>query len=158
NLGNDQTARAPDDPEPNPPPRAPEASSAPALHTLRQEIRTMLFGDIVGYSKLSEALIPAFVSEFMGRVSQLISDSSYAPLTGDTWGAAAYSVFAWAESARLFALAFTDMIACTPWEDFGLFWPETDNGVTVRRPLSIRIGLHSGPVFVHFEPIVRRLG
>jgi hypothetical protein len=94
----------------------------------------------------------------MGRVSQLISDSSYAPLSVDTWGDAVYFVFDRAESAGLFALDLTDMIASTPWEDFGLFWPETDNGVTVRRPLSIRIGLHSGPVFVHFEPIVRRLG
>lgn len=126
--------------------------------SLRQEIKTMLFADIVGYSKLPEHLIPDFVRGFMGLVSRLVAESPHAPISVNTWGDAIYFVFDRAESAGLFALELTGRIATTDWEQMGVYWEEMVDGHPVRRPLSIRTGLHSGPVFMHFDPIVRRLG
>ena len=138
------------------PPRV--ASSAANRTPFRQEIKTMLFGDIVGYSKLSESLIPDFVRDFLGLVSRLVSESEHPPTSVNTWGDAIYFVFDRAASAGLFALELTEKIAATDWFALGLFWEETIDGRPIRRPLSIRIGLHSGPVFSHFDPVVRRLG
>src|SRR5213079_66185 len=32
------------------------------------------------------------------------------------------------------------------------------DALPIKRPLNIRIGLHTGPVFMHYDPVVRRLG
>lgn len=118
----------------------------------------MLFADIVGYSKLPEERLPAFVSEFMGLVSRLVAESDYPPVSVNTWGDAIYFVFDTPRFAGQFALDLVDKIASTAWEQLGVFWEESVGGTLVRHPLSIRTGLHTGPVFVHFDPIVRRLG
>jgi class 3 adenylate cyclase len=134
------------------------SSSASGRPALRQEVRAMLFADIVGYSKLPERFVPAFVREFLGRVSRIVAESPNAPISVNTWGDAVYFVFERAELAGLFALELTEMIENAPWERLGLVWHDTADGRSVSRPLGLRTGLHAGPVFVHFDPIVRRLG
>ena len=56
---------------------------------VQQDVKSMLFADIVGYSKLTEAVIPIFVREFLGRVSEIVSSSPHAPISVNTWGDAA---------------------------------------------------------------------
>src|ERR1700679_2501689 len=61
---------------------------------------------------------------------------------------------------RPLALEFARMIqeGEPEWLEKGLFWTERNsNGGEIRHPLNIRIGLHTGPVFLHQDPIVRRL-
>ena len=64
----------------------------------------MLFADIVGYSKLSELVIPEFVSVFLESVSRLAANSPHAPRHVNTWGDAVYAVFDFARDAGCFAL------------------------------------------------------
>jgi class 3 adenylate cyclase/tetratricopeptide (TPR) repeat protein len=129
---------------------------------MHQEVKTMLFADIVGYSKLTEHVIPEFVETFLTRVSQLASDSKYAPLHLNTWGDAIYAVFDFAHDAGSFALELTNMIkeGESDWLRKGLYWEEQAAGqdAPVKHPLSIRTALHTGPVFMHYNPVLRQLG
>jgi class 3 adenylate cyclase len=131
--------------------------------TMKQQVKSILFADIVGYSKLNERVIPEFVNCFLERVSRLIGASRNAPLSVNTWGDAVYAVFDFAHQAGGFALELAQMIqeGEADWIQKGLFWEDGAAGTTAtatKHPLNIRIGLHTGPVFMHYDPIVRRLG
>ena len=127
-----------------------------------QEVKSMLFADVVGYSKLPEPRIPDFVEKFLGRVSQLVSSSRHAPSSVNTWGDGLYAIFDSPRDAGLFALELVQMVAEgeKDWRDSQLTWDHHDpeSGKMVSVPLNIRVGLHAGPVFRHFDPVVRRLG
>jgi class 3 adenylate cyclase len=145
----------------SPPSRRPISgplSSRARGRTLGCQIKTMLFADVVGYSKLSESVIPAYVEHFLGLVSRLAANSHYPPISVNTWGDAIYFVFDEAAAGGAFALELVDAIAQTPWERFGVYWEDSTTIPPTRRPLTVRTGLHTGPVYVHFDPIVCRLG
>jgi class 3 adenylate cyclase len=112
----------------------------------RQEIRAIMFADVVGYSKLPETVIPKYVAQFNQRVSRLIADSSAAPINVNTWGDGLFFVFNGVEDAGHFALDLRDLVITTDWIDLGL-----------PRRLSIRIAVHAGPVYVNFDPVVRQI-
>jgi class 3 adenylate cyclase/tetratricopeptide (TPR) repeat protein len=130
--------------------------------TMPQEVKSMLFADVVGYSKLPEPRIPDFVDKFLGRVSQLLASSRHAPSSVNTWGDGLYAIFDSPRDAGLFALELVQMVAEgeKEWRDSQLTWDHLDpeTGKMVSIPLNIRVGLHAGPVFRHFDPVVRRLG
>lgn len=112
----------------------------------RQEIKAIMFADVVGYSKLPETVIPKYVAQFNQRVSRLMADSSAAPINVNTWGDGLFFVFNGVEDAGRFALDLRDLVTSTDWVDLGL-----------PRQLSIRIGIHAGPVYVNFDPVVRQI-
>jgi class 3 adenylate cyclase len=112
----------------------------------RQEIKAIMFADVVGYSKLPETVIPKYVAQFNHRVSRLMSESSAAPINVNTWGDGLFFVFNGVEDAGRFALDLRDLVVNTDWIDLGL-----------PRNLSIRIGVHAGPVYVNFDPVVREI-
>ena len=130
--------------------------------TLHQVVKTLLFADIVGYSRLRERAIPGFVTSFLERVSQLAATSQYAPQSVNTWGDAVYAVFDFARDAGNFALELTAMIHDNEdeWLNNELYWEEPAVGdrPATKHPLNIRVGLHTGPVFQHYDPVVRRVG
>jgi class 3 adenylate cyclase len=129
--------------------------------TTHQEVKTMLFADIVGYSKLPETVMQAFVDHFMGKISGLLASSADAPRSINTWGDALYAVFDYTHQAGNFALALARMVleGEPEWLKNGLFYEELDGeGRTkVQKPLNIRIGLHTGPVLVHYNPVLRQV-
>jgi len=112
----------------------------------RQEIKAIMFADVVGYSKLPETVIPKYVAQFNQRVSRLMADSTAAPINVNTWGDGLFFVFNGVEDAGRFALDLRDLVTQTNWIDLGL-----------PRNLSIRIGVHAGPVYVNFDPVVREI-
>lgn len=111
----------------------------------QRTIKTMLFADVVGFSKLREGEAPAFFLKFLGRVAREIESSALAPVCANTWGDGLYIVFDDAHAAADFALRLRDVIGRTDWRAEGL--PE----------LAARIGMHSGPVFQAVDPIIQRL-
>jgi class 3 adenylate cyclase len=143
---------------------AADASLRPAKGSersiLHQEVKSMLFADIVGYSKLTEVTIPEFIGTFLERLGRLCSTSKHAPCSVNTWGDAIYAVFDFARDAGLFALELAQMVedGKPDWLAKGLYWESSENGEVVKKPLRIRIGLHTGPVVMHFDPVVRRIG
>ena len=112
----------------------------------RQEIKAIMFADVVGYSKLPETVIPKYVAQFNQRVSRLIADSPAAPINVNTWGDGLFFVFNGVEDAGRFALDLRDLVTSTDWEELGL-----------PHQLNIRIGIHAGPVYVNFDPVVRQI-
>jgi class 3 adenylate cyclase/tetratricopeptide (TPR) repeat protein len=129
-----------------------DASEQTAPDSMRQEIKAMLFADIVGYTKMPEAKIPKFVAHFMRSVSRLIDESADAPIYANTWGDAVCFVFDRVDQAGRFALSLRDHVLTMDWGQRGLVWERAGK----QSPLSIRIGLHAGPVYVIFDPVTRQ--
>ncbi len=113
---------------------------------LEQEVKAMLFADIVGYTKLSELQVPAFVHHFMGKLAALMDSMKKPPIVKNTWGDAIYCVFDHVSDAGVFALALREMVHGTNWSELNL-----------PSDLNIRIALHAGPVYPCFDPVLRRL-
>jgi len=115
---------------------------------IQQAVKSMLFVDVVGFSTLPESVMPSFIEHFLNRVSRVIAESAHAPHTVNTWGDALYAVFDFVQDAGRFALELNEMVeaSAAEWQTLGM------------GKLRIRTGLHAGPVFLHQDPIVRRLG
>ena len=129
-------------PESTPTPAAPATGPTDRAP---QEIRAMLFADTVGFSRWPENCIPPFIREFLGRVAPIQEQCDTRPLYVNTWGDAICAVFENVETAGRFALALQKTMRETDWENTDL-----------RRDISIRIGLHAGPVYKCFDPLMGR--
>lgn len=108
-------------------------------------IRSMLFCDIAGYSKLKEEHTPAFL-DFMARLRDGLAAAGVEPISINTWGDAIFAV----------------MDKATPMAEYALTMQEvvTRLGEEMRdsfpKPLNLRISLHAGPVFEAIDPICGR--
>ena len=109
-------------------------------------VMAMFFAGAPGYSKFTEAHIPRFVQHFMGAIAQLLNESVHRAVVKNTWGDAVYLVFDNVRGAGLLALDLCDLINSTAWQDRGL-----------PGALSLRIGLHAGPVYRCRDPIIESM-
>ena len=123
-----------------------EITAPPDIANFPQEIRAMLFADVVGYSRLMDEQIPDFINYFIGAINELISKSPNKPLIKNTWGDALYCVFANVREAGNFSLQLRDRICATDWSRYRL--PAN---------LNLRISLHAGPVFLYEDPLHQKL-
>ena len=136
------------DANPNEPFREPKTDrflKRDGLPSLPQEIKAMIFADVVGFTKLTEVQIPVFVDQFMGKVAALMNAMKNPPVHRNTWGDAVTCVFDYVVDAGLFALGLRDLVRSTDWPKHGL-----------PHGLSIRIALHAGPVFPCFDPVLQK--
>lgn len=131
------------DPEPEPEPE-PEAEAVPATASTGRVIRSMLFADIAGYSKLKEEHIPAYL-EFLRRLKEGVSVASGELESINTWGDAIFAVMGKATPMAEYAMTLKETVARLGREmdDFP-------------KSLNLRISLHAGPVFEAFDPISGR--
>lgn len=116
-----------------------------AVASGQQRIVSLLFGDAVGFSKLPDECIPAFVEHFLGCVARVLDEQEEKALTRNTWGDGLYFSFGSPRAAGLFALDLCDAIKQIQWGLFGL--PEG---------LSLRIALHCGPAYEVTDPVIRQ--
>jgi len=121
------------------------AATAGSADRTPQEIRAMLFADTVGFSKWPEQCVPLFIREFLGCVAAIQERCDARPLYVNTWGDAICAVFENVETAGHFALALQSTIRETDWKNTDL-----------QRDIRIRIGLHAGPVYKCFDPLLGR--
>lgn len=105
-------------------------------------IRSMLFCDIAGYSKLKEEHIPAFL-EFLDRLKQGISAAGIEPKSINTWGDAIFVVMDKATPMAEYALTLQEVVSRLGEEMID----------KLPNPLNLRISLHAGPVFEAIDPI-----
>jgi class 3 adenylate cyclase len=106
----------------------------------------LLFADVVGYSQFSEEEVPLFFEHVLKPVGQMCAGAGCAPpVQGNTWGDGLYFVFRQADDAGVFALRLRDHFAQTDWAALGF-----------RRRLSLRTGLHFGPVYKIRNPVTGR--
>ncbi len=109
------------------------------------EIKGLLFADASGFGKLSEDEIPLFVEHFLGLVAAELRRAGTAPVLTNTWGDGLYFVFDDVRSTGTFALTLREAVRATDWSAKGF-----------RHDLSLRIGLHAGPVYACVDPVTGR--
>ncbi|MBI5166051.1 MAG: hypothetical protein HY985_19395 [Magnetospirillum sp.] len=128
-----------------PPPLPDVDAAAEAADGAGRVIRSMLFADIAGYSKLQEEHIPVYL-DFLTRLRQGMEAAGVEPLSINTWGDAIFAVMDKAAPMAEFALRLQELVTCT------------DHELESRlpHPLSLRISLHAGPVFEALDPICGR--
>ncbi|MBV8102288.1 MAG: hypothetical protein JOZ31_24350 [Verrucomicrobia bacterium] len=110
----------------------------------QQTIKTLLFADVVGYSKIPENQIKYFAPEFLGMISSLISETPRPVLT-NTWGDAIYFVFDEPVSAGNVALRLLETLKQGTWRR------------ELTASLNLRISLHTGPVILCLDPVIRQI-
>lgn len=113
-------------------------------------IRSILFADVVGFSKMPDAAYPGFMGEFLADVDRILSDNRHTALARNTWGDAIFAVFNTASEAAHAALALQEIVRSQQWaERFGISGSEVS--------LRLRIGLHTGPLYEGIDPITKSL-
>jgi class 3 adenylate cyclase len=128
------------------PPSALTAISIPDVASRpRRTLKTLMFADFAGYSRLHDALAPLFQASFWQIAAAQIEASPIKPLMANTWGDALYVVFESPPDAAEFALRFLARVHDVDWTAAGLS--------DASEP---RIALHTGPVFCGFDPIMDR--
>jgi adenylate cyclase len=121
---------------------APEPSRAGGFE---YTIKTMLFADAVGYSRLNDEQIPLFFEHYMGVIAGLNARTPYRAEHVETAGDGMYMVFGDPGAAGHYALALIDLVNGQDWQSLGL-----------PADMATRVGLHCGPVFVGIDPITGR--
>ena len=111
----------------------------------RRDTRAMLFGDIHGFSKLTDAQLPAFAENVMGTLGEVARRHERHITFINTWGDGIFVVFRNADRAAACALDMQDAMSTIDFKAAGL--PET---------LKLRLGGHLGPVYELNDPITER--
>ncbi len=108
-------------------------------------IRSMMFCDIAGYSKLKEEHTPVFL-DFLRIISEGMARLETQPIAINTWGDAIFAVMDKATPMAEYAQTLQEMVQ------------RADDELRDRlpHPLSLRISLHAGPVFQATDPICGR--
>jgi class 3 adenylate cyclase len=116
-------------------------------------VMSLIFADVVGYSRLADSEVTKFVDLFLGRVARrmdryadprLVSDQWRHTLipVRETWGDGLYFACRKLCTAGLFALDLCEEVRDTNWRELGF-----------SSDLKIRIALHAGPVHLGRDPI-----
>jgi hypothetical protein len=111
----------------------------------RRTLKTLLFADFAGYSRLHDAYAPLFQGKFWEIVAAQFAASPVKPVMTNSWGDAIYAVFDAPEVGAEFALRLLERMREVDWTAAGL----SDSS-------QIRVALHAGPVFSGFDPIMGR--
>jgi len=101
-----------------------------------REPKAILFGDIKGFSKLKEEMLPAFHSKVMYSLSQVLNSYKEKVLYSNTWGDAIYVVFDDPITAAYCGLKLQGAIKNMNFKKLGM-----------SPALSLRLSGHYGPVF-----------
>jgi class 3 adenylate cyclase len=125
-----------------PPAVAARPTEASPEHAGRRT-RAMLFGDVKGFSKLTDEQLPHFVDSVLGAFARVIERFRNDALLVNTWGDGLFLVFDDAGKAASCALALQEAIDGVDLAAAGL--PET---------MALRLGGHLGPVYATTDPIL----
>jgi class 3 adenylate cyclase len=117
----------------------------PKIPAGRRDTRAMLFGDIHGFSKLSDAQLPAFTAKIMGTLGDVARRHAKDIAFINTWGDGIFIVFRDAGRAACCALDMQVAINTVDLSATGL--PDT---------LKLRLGGHLGPVYELDDPVTVR--
>jgi class 3 adenylate cyclase len=103
----------------------------------QRQIRSIIFADYKGFSRLGERVLPLFVSEVMGRIGAVLDGFGDHVEFRNTWGDAIYVIVDTPRVAAHIALELQDRLRDLP--------PEL---TPVGDIVGMRLGLHYGPVWV----------
>ncbi|HYD25164.1 MAG TPA: adenylate/guanylate cyclase domain-containing protein [Croceibacterium sp.] len=109
----------------------------PPLANARREIRSILFADYKGFSRLGERELPLFMREVMGRIGAALDRYGRHVEFRNTWGDAVYAIVDEPGTAAHLALELQRDLRGLP-----------DTLSPQGAPSGMRIGLHYGPIYV----------
>lgn len=147
--GDDTERSAPAPVAPSPVPGSPvpaspvPASPVPSEQRPQRVVRAMLFGDIEGFSRLTDEQLPVFADRVLGAFAAVVERYRDQVWHRNTWGDALYVVLSDARSAAASALDLQGAIAALDLEGEGL-----------PAGLALRLGGHVGPVFPTHDPVL----
>lgn len=107
--------------------------------------RTMIFGDLKGFSRLSDAHLPVFVGTVLGVCAEVMARHAGHLQFRNTWGDGLFLVFDDLAAAARCAFDLQAAVAGIDRAAAGL--PES---------LGLRLGMHYGPVFETRDPVLER--
>ena len=108
----------------------------------KREIRSIIFADYKGFSRLGERELPLFMHEVMGRMSQVLDKYGDHVEFRNTWGDAIYAIVDEPRHASALALDLQIALADIPKE----LTPAGEES-------GMRIGVHFGPIWVGTDRI-----
>lgn len=106
-------------------------------------VHAILFGDVQGFSKLTDEQLPAFADRFLGAFARVLARHEHDVLSRNTWGDAIHVVLSNASAAARCAVDLEDAIAAIDLHAEGL-----------PGHLALRLGGHLGPVFPTHDPVL----
>ena len=118
------------------------AITVKAANGPRWSLRSMLFADFAGFSRLEEDRLPQFLEAVMGRIAGVLDRHGEAVLTRNSWGDAVYAVITTPIHAAQIAIEIQAALDPKLLREMGL--PAEDG---------MRISLHHGPIFEHFDAV-----
>ena len=124
-------------------PTAAPAEASPADSSPKRVVRAVLFGDIRGYSKLTDEQLPVFNDHVLGAFGEVLADRAAHVQFKNTWGDGIYVVLTDTASAAACALDLQRAMGSIDLAALGL--PDH---------LALRLSGHVGPVFPVHEPVL----
>ena len=113
------------------------------------QIMSVLFADVVNFSHLNDTQIMSFIEYLLGPIAAIVNRAACAPVTREDRGDGFKLVFDHVRAAGQCALDICDAVRAASgsakWSALGL--PQN---------LSLRIGLHAGPVSGYVHPLTRQ--
>jgi hypothetical protein len=108
----------------------------------RRVVRSIIFADFFGFSRLDEDCVPQFLDAVMGRIASILDRHSESVLSRNSWGDAIFVVVTSPEEAAGISLEIQSELDPASLRAAGL--PEEGG---------MRMSLHFGPIFEHFDAI-----
>ncbi len=105
-------------------------------------LRSILFADFAGFSRLDEDHLSHFLETVMGRIAAILDRHKDSVLARNSWGDAIYVVITTPAEAAEVALEIQSELNSRLLQEIGL--PSEDG---------MRISLHHGPIFEHFDAV-----
>jgi class 3 adenylate cyclase len=105
-------------------------------------VRALLFGDVRGFSSLTDEQTPVFSERFLGAFADVLAAHEDEVWHRNTWGDAVYVVLSDAVCAAACALELQAAVAAIDLASVGL-----------PSHLALRLGGHLGPVFPIHDPV-----
>ena len=109
---------------------------------LPRTIKTMLFSDLAGFSKLKEEHISAFIN-FLAELRSNLEKLAPNPNSLNTWGDAIFAVMDNASDLADFAITLSELV------------PEISRNTRGLPPINVRVSLHAGPVYEAIDPFLK---
>jgi Adenylate and Guanylate cyclase catalytic domain len=110
-----------------------------------RSLKSLLFADISGYTRMPEQYTPDFAEMFLGNCKAILDSLEHPAVGVNTYGDGLFAVFELPSHAAEFAVRLQRELGHVDWPALGLA-PET----------GARIGLHTGPVFRVFDAVMGR--
>lgn len=107
---------------------------------------SMIFGDFAGFSKLSEAALPVFATEILGKAGAVLDQFGDKILYRNSWGDAIYAVVSTPTDAAEIVLQLQRRLNDVP--DILSEAAGSNCGM--------RIGLHHGPIYRGYDAVMMR--